>query len=136
MAGVTADEGAKVVADLLYLGSNADRGTSLQLGLFTNTANQSTLKGLPLTSITEPSGGGYARKTLVNANWTRNIGTSGYAAQVFTAGAGGYTGQIYGYFIATTGVTPRLLHVEIDLLGPYTLNENDTYSVTPSILTS
>jgi hypothetical protein len=136
MAGVTADEGAKVIADLLYLGSNADRGTSLQLGLFTNSVPIGTLKALPLTSITEPAGGGYARKTLTNASWTRAVGTSSYALQSFVVGAGGYTGNVYGYFIATTGTTPRLLHIEIDPLGPYVLANGDHYDVTANTITA
>ncbi len=134
MSGGTADEGAKVIADLLYVGSNADRGSSLQLGLFTNTGNLAALKALALTAITEPSGTGYARITLANASWSRSVGSSSYALQTFTAGAGGWTGQVYGYFIATTGTTPRLLHIEIDPAGPYTMNNGDHYDVTPNTL--
>jgi hypothetical protein len=136
MAGVTADEGAKVMADLVYVGSNVDRGASLQIGLFTNSVSIGTLKGYLLSQITEPTGGGYARKTLANASWTRAVGLSTYALQSFVATAGGFTGSIYGYFIATTGTTPRLLVVEIDPAGPITVAAGDHYDVTPSILTS
>lgn len=136
MAGITADEGAKVIADLLYLGSNNDRGTSLQLGLFTNADTIGTLKTMALSAITEPSGGGYARKTLTNSNWSVTSGSASYAMQTFSVGSGGYIGQVRGYFIATTGTTPRLLHIEIDPAGPYTLNFNDKYDVTPMTLTA
>lgn len=136
MSGATADEGAKVIADLLYLGSSADRGSSLQLGLFTNSASLAALKALPLSSIVEPTGGGYARKTLTNASWTGSTGTRAYALQTFTVTTTNYTGQVYGYFIATTGSTPRLLHIEIDPAGPYTLNVGDTYDVTLNTITA
>ena len=48
-------------------------------------------------------------------------------------GAGGWTGSIQGYFIATkaAGGTKRIVHIEVDANGPYTIAENDTYKVTP-----
>ena len=61
--------------------------------------------------------------------------TASYAEQTFTGGAGGWTGQVQGYFIASksAGGTKRLLYVEVDGNGPYTINENDTYKITPNI---
>ena len=61
--------------------------------------------------------------------------TASYAEQTFTGGAGGWTGSVQGYFIATksAGGTKRLLYVEVDGNGPYTINENDTYKITPNI---
>ena len=44
------------------------------------------------------------------------------------------TGSIYGYFIVTTGTTPRIIAIEVDAVGPYTLAQNDSYSVTPNII--
>ena len=43
-----------------------------------------------------------------------------------------------GYAIASvsSGGTQRLLYVEIDGSGPYTMDENDTYKVTPNITIS
>lgn len=134
MAGVTCDEGAKVIADYFYLGTSADRGTTgLRLGLFTNPVNLATLKVMALTSITEPTGGGYARITLPSASWTGTNNTKTYPLQTFTVGAGGYTGQVYGYFLASSGTVPRLMHIEIDPSGPYTLNAGDHYDVTLNI---
>jgi hypothetical protein len=136
MAGVTADEGAKLIADLIYLGSSVDAGTTLQLGLFTNNLSQAAMKALALTAVTEPTGGGYARKTLTRASFTRAGGVSGYEAQIFTPVTVGYTGTIYGYFIATTGTTPRLLEVEL-YATPITLpTVNTTHSVALNSTTS
>ena len=126
MAGFTPNEGETFIATFLYKNVSTDRGTSLQLGLFTNAAVDETTA---LAAITEPTGGSYARKTLTDASWTVTNDTSTYAAQTFTAGTGGYTGSVYGYFIATTGTTPKLLHIEVDASGPYTLTENDTYTI-------
>lgn len=130
MAGATANEGAKVMADLLYTGASADRGVDLQMGLFTNAGTLAELKALALAAITEPTGGGYARKIMTNGNFVSAGGQTSYPTQTFTTGAGGYAGQVRGYFIATTGTTPRLLHIEIDPLGPYTQNATDIYNVT------
>lgn len=131
MSGFTPDEGEAVIADLVYKGSSADRGTSLQLGLFTNA---SVSEATALAAITEPSGTGYARIPLTNASWTGAADTRSYAKQTFTAGAGGWTGQVRGYFIATTGTTPRLLHIEVDAAGPYTMNASEIYEITPNCI--
>ena len=130
MAGFTPDEGKTVRAKLIYNNTDADRGTSLELGLFTNVSPPATITE---SAITEPTGTGYARKTLADASWTESAGVSGFAKQTFTAGAGGWTGSIQGYFITTTGTTKRLLVIEVDAAGPYTLAENEAYDVTPNI---
>jgi len=126
MAGFTPDEGENFLGNFIYKNVSTDRGTNLQLGLFTNSSVNETTT---LSAITEPTGGSYARKTLTDASWTVTNDTSTYAAQTFTAGSGGYTGSVRGYFTATTGTTPKLLHIEVDAAGPYTLAENDTYTI-------
>lgn len=136
MAGVTPNEGETVIGNLVYksgIGSYGDRDADLELGLFTNSTGMD--ETMTEASITEPSGTGYARLTLTDGSWTITNDTASYAQQTFTGGAGGWTGSVYGYFIATkaAGGTQRLLHFEIDPGGPYTINENDTYKVTPSI---
>lgn len=131
MAGIVPNEGENVIATMIFKGSDANRGTSLQLGLFTNSAGLS--ESTTLGSITEPTGGAYARKTLVDSSWTITADLASYALQTFTATGSAYTGAIYGYFIATTGTTPKLLAYEIDPLGPYTLLQNDAYDITPNI---
>lgn len=130
MAGIIPNEGEALIANLIFKNADVDRGTNLQLGLFTNTTAPETLA---LASVTEPTGGSYARKTLTDASWTGAADTRSYALQTFTATGSAFTGSIYGYFIATTGTTPRLLAIEIDPNGPYTMAQNDAYDVTPNI---
>ena len=133
MPGNIPAEGENLIANLVYKNADANRGSSLQLGLFTN-ASVSNSTGL--AAITEPTGGGYARKTLTDANWTILANVAAYALQTFTATGTAMTGSIYGYFIATTGTVPKLLAYEVDASGPYTLAMGDSYDVTPSLSNS
>lgn len=133
MAGFIPNEGLALRANMIWKRVLTDRDATLELGLFTNSA-----PGMSITeaTITEPTGTGYTRKTLTDANWsgpTNNEVT--YAAQEFKGGAGGWSGSIQGYFIASvsSGGTQRILAIEVDENGPYTLNEDDTYTITPSI---
>lgn len=109
-----------------------DRDANLELGLFTNVAPGETIAH---SALTEPTGTGYARITLTDASWTGAADARAYAQQTFTGGAGGWTGAIQGYFIATkaSGGTQRILAIEVDSNGPYTINENDTYKITPTM---
>lgn len=129
MAGFTPNEGEALVADLL-VNVTTDRGTDLELGLFTNVTPGETITE---ATLTEPTGTGYARITLTDGSFTGSADTKSYAQQTFTGGSGGWTGSIQGYFIATTGTTPRILVIEVDAAGPYTIAENDTYKITPNI---
>lgn len=132
MAGFVPDEGEALMGDLVFKRALGDRDADLELGLFTNAAPGETITE---ATLTEPTGTGYARKTLTDASWTGAGDTRSYAEQTFTGGAGGWTGSIQGYFIATkaAGGTQRILAIEVDPNGPYTINENDTYKITPSI---
>jgi len=127
MSGFTPDQGEAVIADIIYKRDLTDRIADLELGLFTNAAPDETITH---AAITEPTGTGYARITLTDASWTGAADVRSYAEQVFTAGAGGWSGSIRGYFICTKGATKRLLHIEVDPNGPYVLNAGDTYKVT------
>lgn len=132
MAGFTPDEGEQLIAQVIHLRTHADRDADLELGLFTNVSPAETITE---ATITEPTGTGYARITLTDGSWSVVAGVASYAQQTFTGGAGGWTGSVQGYFIATksAGGTQRLLYVEVDGNGPYTINENDTYKITPNI---
>jgi hypothetical protein len=132
MPGFTPNEGETLVANLVHKRVLTDRDANLELGLFTNAAADETLTE---ATVTEPTGTGYARIDLTDASWTVSGDNASYAEQTFTSGAGGWTGDVYGYFIATksAGGTQRLLHVEIDSNGPYTMVEGSTYKVTPSV---
>lgn len=133
MAGFLPDEGEALIGNLVWKNGDADRGVNLDLGLFTNVAPGETISE---ALITEPTGTGYARIVLTDANWTGAADVRSYAEQTFTGGAGGWAGSIQGYFIATKGTTPRLVAIEVDPNGPYTINENDTYKITPNITTA
>jgi len=130
MAGILPNEGEHMVANLLFKNADVDRGTDLELGLFTNNSiGESTVE----TGVTEPSGGGYARITLTDANWIVTNDTADYPSQTFTAVGTDFTGSIYGYFIATTGTTPRLIAIENDPGGPYTITVGGSIAVAPKI---
>jgi hypothetical protein len=131
MAGFTPDEGETLIAQVIHQRTHTDRPANLQLGLFTNVTPAETITH---ATITEPTGTGYARITLTDASWNVTGAVASYAQQTFTGGAGGWTGSIQGYFICTTtGGTQRLLYVEVDAAGPYTIAAGDTYKITPSI---
>lgn len=133
MAGFIPTEGLNLRANMIWKRTQTDRDATLEMGLFTNSA-----PGMSITeaTLTEPSGTGYARKDLTDASWTGpTAGVVAYAEQVFKAGAGGWSGSVQGYFIATksSGGTQRILAIEVDTNGPYTFNQDDEYKVTPNI---
>lgn len=132
MAGFVPNEGEALIANLVCKRTLTDRDADLELGLFTNASVSETTTHADLT---EPTGTGYARITLTDASWTGSADSRAYAQQTFTAGAGGWTGSVYGYFIATkaSGGTQRLLFIEVDASGPYTFAANDSYQVTPNV---
>lgn len=129
MAGFLPDEGEALVANLVYNNADVDRGTGLELLLFTNVAPGETITE---ATLTEPTGTGYARIALTDGSWTGALDTRSYAQQTFTAGVGGWTGSVQGYAIVTKGTTPRIVAIEVDANGPYTFAENDTYKITPN----
>lgn len=130
MAGFLPNEGETLMANLVFKNADVDRGTDLELLLFTNSSPGETITE---ATLTEPTGTGYARITLTDASWSVSGDVASYAQQTFTAGSGGWTGSIQGYAIVTKGTTPRIVAIEVDGNGPYTLNENDTYKITPNI---
>jgi hypothetical protein len=130
MAGFTPNEGETLIANLIFANADVDRGTNLELLLFTDTSPGETITA---ATLTEPTGTGYARIALTDGSWTVTGDTASYALQTFTTGTGGWTGSVQGYAIVTTGTTPRILTIEVDPNGPYTFNENDTYDVTPNV---
>lgn len=133
MAGFTPDEGEQLIGQVIHLRTHADRAVDMQLGLFTNVAPAETITE---ATLTEPTGTGYARIVLTDATWIITAGVASYAEQTFTAGAGGWTGSVQGYFIASNGTIQRAFYVEVDGNGPYTFSENDTYKITPNITIS
>ena len=130
MAGFLPDEGEAMVAQWLCGNTTTDKGTNLDLLLFTNVSPGETITE---ATLTEPSGTGYARITLTDGSWTGSGDTRSYAQQTFTAGAGGWTGSVQGYAIVSKGTTARIVTIEVDSNGPYTFAESDTYKITPNI---
>jgi hypothetical protein len=130
MAGFCPDEGEALIAAMVFGRVLTDHAGDMELGLFTNAAPAETITH---AALTEPTGTGYARITLTDANWSGAADTRTYAEQTFTGGAGGWTGSVRGYFICTTGATKRLVFIEVDPSGPYTINAGDTYKVTPNV---
>jgi hypothetical protein len=137
MAGITPNEGEAFVADLVYKRDLDDRAPNLSLGLFTNSST-AVVETINATDITQPVGTGTALITLGDTSWTGAADTRAFAQQTFTnTGSTTWGGTVKGYFIQTiasteAGAAIRLLHIENDTNGPYTMNVNDTYDVTPN----
>ena len=131
MAGFRPDEGKLVSGNILLKRVLGDRDADLEIGLFTNAAPGATITE---ATITEPTGGGYARKTLTDANWTEAAEVFSYIAQTFTPVGADWAG-VQGYFISTkAGVgTQRLIAIEEDTNGPYTILDGNDYAITPQI---
>ena len=134
-AGFFPDEGDALANDLIYaaanvnsFATNTDRAANLELGLFTNVSPAETQTE---AAITEPTGGGYARIALVDGTWA-GTNPKTYPQQQFSPSGSDFVGSIQGYFIATnlagTG-TKRLLLLEVDSAGPYTMTDGDTYDI-------
>lgn len=130
MAGELALEGRELIGNLVFVNGDVDRGSGLELGLFINPTIDNTITE---ATINEPSGASYARIALADASWSNVQGLMTFAKQTYTGGAGGFVDNIYGYFIATTGTTPRIIGFEVDPNGPRLIEENFTYSVTPQL---
>lgn len=127
MAGVTPNEGETLILNLVYKNADVNRGSTLELGLFTNTSGLSETS--VLADITPPTGGSYAIKTLTDASWGVTGDNATYATQDFTASGSDYSAAIYGYYIKTTGTAAKLLHFEVDSAAPITVTDGDTYRV-------
>lgn len=132
MSGFVPTEGKTLITTIVQERISVDRDADLELGLFTNVSPGSSITQ---ATITEPTGTGYARITLTDGSWSISGAMASYAQQTFTGGSGGWAGSIQGYFISTksSGGTKRLLYIEVDSAGPYTINSGDTYKITPNI---
>lgn len=132
MAGVTPNEGETVILNLIYKNADVNRGTKLQIGLFTNSTGLSETS--VLADITVPTtAGGYAIKDLTDASWTVSGTTEAtYAKQTWTATGAAFSAVIYGYYIQTTGTAGKLLHFEVYGTA-VTVADGDKYEVDLSI---
>lgn len=132
MAGFLPNEGRTLVANLVFKDVDADRGSSLMIGLFTNTT---TSVSTAWTDITQPTGGDYAEKPLADISWTVTNDLASYVEQTFNVTTSNYNLPIYGYYIRTTGNSPRLIALEVDPdpSAPWSLVVNDAYAITPNV---
>jgi len=128
MAGILPNEGENFIANLVFKGA-----TTYEMGLFTNPTIDETITA---ATLTEPTGGGYARIALSAANWTVTNDTASYPQQSFLAGAGGFTGTVYGYFIVSVGGSPKIIDIALRPEGPVTMAQDNLYRVTPNITLS
>lgn len=109
---------------------NKSAQADLVLGLFAN--NVTPTNATVLGDLTEPSGGGYATKTLTGASWTVTPGTpseAAYALQTFTFSGVPTPATIYGYYVKHGTV---LLWAERLASPPFTVTgAGDEVKVTP-----
>jgi len=129
------DEGENWLLDVAFK-QGTSLPTSLYLGLFTNSTEPA--EDATLTTITEPSGNGYARQAIAcGGDWTL---TNDYitAAQETFSCSGGNWGNVYGYFIGTvlTGTSGKLLAVELFSDGPYNVLDGGSVKVTAKLTCS
>lgn len=133
MAGLVVTEGASVVLEVFTRRNLVDRDANLEIGLHTLATFDDTTT---LGDIVEPTGGGYARQDLIDANWSVSGRGSSYSPEVVFAAIGGdMVGQVRGYFIATKsgGGTPRLYALDSDPGAPYTIEEGASFIVEPEV---
>lgn len=131
MAGILPNEGEALIAQWLCGNIVTDKGTDMELGLFTNSSISETTAH---AALTEPTGGGYARINLTDASWTGAADARTYAEQTFVATGSAMTGAVYGAFVCTKGTTKRIVSIELNPAGPITLAMGDSYKVTPTVV--
>jgi hypothetical protein len=118
--GINPKEGIEVVLNLIYANADINRGTDLVLGCYTNTT---VTVNTIWTDITQPNTGtGYLEKTLADDSWIIDNpnGEATYANQEWTA-TGSWSADVYGFYIRTTGATPKILHLQPSEIAPVTV---------------
>ena len=135
MSGFIPKEGLGLLAEAFFNKDTTDLGTDFDLGLFTNASVDADTV---LADITEPTGDGYARITLTDADWTFTAltGVVENLQKTFTAGASGFTDP-QGYFIVSKGASPKLAAIEVGVGAPYDMSgDGYTLKVTPKVTLS
>jgi hypothetical protein len=126
------DEGENWLLDVA-IKQNTSPPTTLYLGLYTNSSEPA--ENATLTSLTEPSGGGYARISLsCGADWTLSNDQITAVQKTFAA-SGAAWGNVYGYFLATSvDNSGKLLLVEHFSDGPYNVVDGGSVKVTAKLV--
>ena len=124
------NEGEALFSSMMFKNDATLRPANLELLLFTNTTISETTT---YSQLTEPTGGGYARKTLTDASWTAVGSVFSYPQQTFTPVGTGYTGGIQGAAIVTKGSSPKVLFMVTDPSAPVVLSVGTPYIVAANI---
>ena len=126
MAGITPLEGQDYIAEVLYEQSTLVE--DLTLGLFVNVTGNLT-ESSAWADISQASGGGYAEIPLTAATWTISSGgVATYPSQSWIATAN-WAAPVYGYYIRTQEITPRLKHFEYSPNGSRVMSDGNVYTV-------
>lgn len=128
MAAKWHNEGENRVLNIL-LGATPVDG-ACYLGLYKNATELS--EGAVLADLTEPTGYGYARKTLTRGSWTITGDGAVYAVQTLLA-SGGNWGDITGYFIATSLDNSGKLLASEHFNTALTVNDGKGIKIAPKI---
>ena len=133
MAGFTTDEGQEYIADLIYAAGTQETYT---MGLFVNAAGTLTTSSV-WANVTQPSGTGYAEKTLVAGTFVVDSGGEvTYPQQQWTASDDWTGGDIQGYYIRNNAGTPRLIHVQYRDDAGFSMLTGRVYTVDLSVVTT
>lgn len=109
-------------------------GANYVLKLFKS--NTTLTEALTPSSLTEADFTGYSAKTLTGGSWSVGSGdpaTGAYAQQSFVSTADQTAQTIYGYYVVTSGGTPRLQWVERFASAIVVQYNNDSIRITPRI---
>lgn len=131
MAIMQTDEGAVQILTSYFNKSQPAGGNNLTLCLFVNDMTPSDTN--TSASFTEPTGGGYATKTLTAGSWTvtttGGISQAAYAQQTFTfTGALDGAASIYGYFVKDAD--GEVIFAERATASWAPVENGDTYKIT------
>jgi hypothetical protein len=127
------NEGIGASLNILFRGQARP---SFYLGLFTAPTTEPAV-GSSIANLTEPSGNGYVRLPLADADWTVATQQAVNLMKTFAA-AGGVWGDVYGWFICDclSGTAGKLWAVGLFPDGPYNVLDGGQVNVTPEFTMS
>jgi len=132
MAGFTVNEGLSYIGNVLYKAATQE---TFSLGLFTN-APATLTQTSAWAAITQPTGSGYAEKTLVAGTFTVSAaGVVTYPQEQWTAGDT-WSADVQGYYIRNNNASPVLIHVQYRDDGAFTMTNGKIYTVDLGVDTS
>jgi len=126
MAGITPTEGQDYIAEVLY--SQDTSPETLLLGLFTNVTDDLTSSSV-WADVTVPTGTGSDEITLTAGSWSIASGGVATFPQQSWVADGDWTGDVYGYYLRTQEVTPRIVHFEYSTTGAREMTDGNVYTV-------